>query len=562
MKIKNENRYFSIFLRLLAFSRRYKFWIIISVLSALGCAACDLYSVNMIKRLIDKFSTGEGDSFTEIAANMSAIIAVGAAAKYFIKYSTGKFSSGIVYDIRKVSINKIGAIKISEIDKKHSGNLTSELSNNLSAIENFLSNNFTDYIYIPITAGAALIFLSLLNWKLLLISFTCTPIALYIANVLSRPLGRFSEQYYEYIGKSNCIAVDSIKGISVIKLFNLAGVMSGKFKNSLEQAYSQGIKVEMRNEAILPLFIVTYELPYILCAIFGGYLTVMGEIQAGSLIAFIQLLRLLIGPSTQLPNMINNYRNTMGAAKGVFSILDTQVEQLKDSSSCIKKNEPIIEFENVSFSYDGTKDILHNVSFKLYKGEKLAITGESGCGKSTIINLICGFYAPSSGCIKFYGRDIKDLNIKLVREQLSLVSQDSFLFPGTIEDNIKYGNLTAGKEKIIWAAKLANIHDSILQKEKGYGTSVMEAGNSLSGGEKQRISIARAILKDAPVLLLDEPTAALDYECEALIYSGLQEAAKDKAMLMITHRLSSIRNIDKIIVLKDGQLKEQEMGCV
>lgn len=558
VKSENKNNYFDVFLSILSFSDKYRLWIILSVLSALACAACDIYSVNLIKQLVDKVSIGRGDNFINTVTIMVAVILIGFASKYFVKYSSGKLGTGIIYDIRNTALNKIRDIEISEIDKSHSGDLVSKLSSNLSTVENFLTNNLTDYIYIPLTVSAAFIYLSFINWKLLLISFASTPIALYLTSILSSPVGKFSEKYYELAGKSNCVALDAIKGISILKAFNLKDVLHKKYKAALEQAYKQGIKAEIRNEALLPIVIITYEVPYILCAIFGGYMAVNGQLRPGSLIAFIQLLRLLIGPSTQLPNMISNYRNTMGAAKGIFYILDAPTERKNGNKGFLKDDEPVIEFHNVSFGYNGTGNVLHNISFKLYKGEKIAIVGASGCGKSTIINLICGFYTPTAGCIKLYGSDMNDLSIEFIREQLSLVPQESLLLPGTIEDNIKYGKLSAGEDKIIEAAKSANIHGSIMEMTEGYSTRIAEYGSTLSGGQKQRISIARAILKDTQIFLLDEPTSALDYHSEMLVSNAIEEIEEDKSMIIITHRLSSIKNVDRILVLNEGTLKLQE----
>lgn len=558
MKSKNDNSSWGTFLKILSFSGKSRSWIVLSVLGAIILSVCDAYSVNLLKLLVDKFTFENGNGFINIIIAMVGVIFVSIIFKYLIKYSSGKLGTNIIIDIRNEAINKIGNIKITEIDKNHSGDLVSKLSNNLTTIESFLSNELTNYIYIPLILLIAFIFLAFINWKLLLISFIPTPIALYLSRTLSKPIGKYSEKYYEQLGKVNCVASDAIKGIKILKAFNLRDVLYKKYKDILEQALKQGMKIETRNEALLPIIIITYELPLIFCAIFGGYMSVRGLIHPGGLIAFIQLLRLIIGPSTMLPNMISSYRNTMGAAKGLFSILEAPMELQNDNSSLPlqSKQDEVIEFENVSFSYNGTENVLHNISFKLSKGEKIAIVGPSGSGKSTIINLICGFYSPTSGSIKFYGNDIKDLSMKYIREHLSLVPQDNYLLPGTIEENIHYGKMTAEKDKVIKAAKIANIHDAIMEMPDEYNTKIVEGGSTLSGGQKQRISIARAVLKDAHIFLLDEPTSALDYQSEMIVKDALECVLKDKTTIMIAHRLSTIRDVDRIIVLSNGRIVE------
>jgi ABC-type multidrug transport system fused ATPase/permease subunit len=301
---------------------------------------------------------------------------------------------------------------------------------------------------------------------------------------------------------------------------------------------------------------MVYEFPYVVCATYGGYLAFNGRISAGSLIAFMLLQRFIVNPTSQLPNLIMNIRSSLGAGKRLLQLYTLQTEETSGEEYKQKDSDTAIDFHKVSFHYASGNEAIKNLSFKVKRGSNTAIVGASGCGKSTIMNLICGFYKLNDGEIEIYGKNIKHWKLSSLREEIALVSQDTYLYPDSIEENIKFGKPFSTREEVIRAAKAADAHSFIMELCNGYDTQVGERGVKLSGGQRQRLGIARAILKGAPILLLDEPTSALDYESELLIQQVLEEVSRDKTIITIAHRLSTIKKADRILVMDKGTIKE------
>jgi ABC-type multidrug transport system fused ATPase/permease subunit len=292
--------------------------------------------------------------------------------------------------------------------------------------------------------------------------------------------------------------------------------------------------------------------------LYGGYLAINGGITTGELFAFVFLVQYLIEPLTEIPQMFSQVRVATAAHERIRDVLDLPEERVKglpvqDPSS----HDVVIECKDISFQYSEVSPVLQSVSFRVLRNQTIAIVGSSGAGKSTIFQLLCGHHQPQDGAIYFCGEDMQKLNLEEVRSRISIVSQDTFLFPDTIFENISYGNPDAAMEDIVSAAKAAFIHDFIMTLPDGYQTMIGERGIRLSGGQKQRVSIARAFLKKAPVLLFDEATSALDTESETSIQRNLSDIAGQCTMLVIAHRLSTIINADEIIVLHEGRIVER-----
>lgn len=297
--------------------------------------------------------------------------------------------------------------------------------------------------------------------------------------------------------------------------------------------------------------------PFLLSFGFGGYWVLKGQLTPGELIAFINLLNPLAGPVSQLPRLLGNFRAQMEAANRVMEIIELEPERQGGEYSEGKDSDISIAFNNVKFAYkeDG-EEVLKGVNFDIKKGEQVAVVGMSGAGKSTLIKLLQGGYEDYEGNITVLGHEISEWDLNAMREHMSLVSQDTYLFPGTLEENLSYGNLDSDDEEVVSAAKAANAHDFITELRDGYGTNAGEFGDRLSGGQKQRISIARAMLKKSPILLLDEATSALDTHSEFKVQKALDQLMAGKTALVIAHRLSTIKNVDRIIVMEEGQIAE------
>ena len=348
-----------------------------------------------------------------------------------------------------------------------------------------------------------------------------------------------------------------IHGIQTIKANNAQEFIAKRYQDKLHVAFKTGMECErLRVLNYSSIINIIRILPYVMCIVYGGKMVFDKKIQISVIVAYTQLLDYTINPSIMLSQLITNMRSAVGSIARVLEVMDLPLEDSFAQEHIDLKQKPV-EFSNVSFSYGNDKTIIHNLSFSLNQNSNLTFVGSSGCGKSTIIKLICKFYTADSGTIKIFGKDIKNLDVKELREKIAMVSQDSYLFADTIANNIAYGKENVTKQEIIEAAKKAGAHEFITLLPEGYETNVGELGGKLSGGQKQRISIARAFIKDAPILLLDEPTSALDYHVESMLQEVLDTLACGKSVIKITHNLNTINDNDMIFVVEEGKIVQE-----
>lgn len=542
--------------RLFLVVKPYKNWLILSAICAAATGACDVVSVSLITKLIDSILSASSSMIFEIILLILAIVLVGLVASYLMPYSSGRVGSYAIRDLRNKTVQHLDNVEVSIKDKMSTGDTTSRLNNDISMVERFIGN-LSDYIYTPLIVLLTFVYLLTIQWKLVILSSLSVPIALIISNKLSKPMGKYNEEYYKYLGETNSLMQDAIVGINVIKAFNLQDIFHAKCSEKLNKSLEvYDNKINVRGALMMPIMFMVYEFPYVICATYGGYLAIYENLSTSGLVAFVLLIGYLVGPTSNLPNLVMNALSAAGASRRLFALLELPIERSDGSEFERGKEEYDIEFENVCFGYEENKEILKNLSFKLKRGSSVALVGHSGAGKSTVMNLICGFYKADRGSIKLYGRNIEDWNLTSLRQQLALVSQDTYLYPDSIENNIRFGKLDSTHKDVVAAAKKANAHDYIMNLSNGYDTEVSERGVKLSGGQKQRISIARAILRETPILLLDEPTSALDSESELLVQQSLEQLTQNKTVLTIAHRLSTIKQVDLILVIDNGTIVE------
>ncbi|WP_055667350.1 ABC transporter ATP-binding protein [Desnuesiella massiliensis] len=540
-----------------SFIKNYRLCFIITIVAAALNALCNVFQAYLIQGMIDGALKGETQSILVFALLIVLLIVVGMISQYAITYSSSKFGSFGIKDMRECLSKHILNTKVSYLEKTHSADLMSRMTSDVNSLEGFMTGDFWMFIYIPLLFLFSFISMLFINWRLLLASFIITPFAAAGMSKLYRPLKEGHKEIHESLGKSNIIVQDAVSGINILKAFNLEGILYDKYKNSQQELIKNTLKVQRYASLVHPFGILMYRLPSIICIFYGGYLAINGVIKPGELVAFLRLLGYVVATTLSFPQKIGALKAIEGIAIRLFEILDYPTEPIGTVCSFDKLKDSVIEFKNVEFFYDKDKKVLENVSFNVNKGHTVALVGSSGSGKSTILNLLCNFYDIKGGHISVYGKNLYEYDLKTIRNEFSLVSQDSYLFPVSVEENIRLGALEATKEEIIAAAKAANAHDFILELPEGYDTLVGERGMKLSGGQKQRIAIARAILKNAPILLLDEPTSALDTQSEALVQQALNNLGRDKTVLVIAHRLSTIKEADEVLVLDNGSIVER-----
>ncbi|WP_066506663.1 ABC transporter ATP-binding protein [Abyssisolibacter fermentans] len=531
---------------------------IIGLICTVFIAVTNIVTSYIIKEFLDAATNKDMMHFKQTLYLGAIVFLIETLLVYFKNKLYGIYTESGITKLRKQMAEKAVCIPISKLEEKHSGDYVSRATNDINKIKTFLSTSVSEMILIPLSAIGALIYLCILNWKLTVISLLLTPVLIIGSSILSAPIGKISKELQEKLGKVNSIVQDVIGGIEISKAYNLEESLGKKHDDVVNDSVASGKRLAKTMSVLQSFSLILGIIPFFTTFIIGGYWAIEGTMTVGSLLAFMDLLNYLTNPVSYFPRLVGELKSNLAAVDRVFEIIDT-VEERKDGSNFdIVKASNMISFNNVAFSYpDNDNTVLNGLSFTVRNGESVALVGPSGGGKSTIINLLLGYYDNYSGKIKVGDKELKQWNLNGLRNCSALVAQDTFLFPETIKENINYGKLDAKSEKIIQATKSANADAFVNEFEKGYETVVGQLGNTLSGGQKQRLSIARAILKDAPILLLDEATSALDTESEALVQEALENFIESKTSLIIAHRLSTIKNVDKILVLKDGIIVEE-----
>lgn len=545
------------FKRIMSFARPGGFWVAIRILGAAAGSAIDIYLAYIVVSAVGLSLAGRRTELVNTIYTLAAVIAAGVFFSFLNRYSSGRISTYCGRDIRRELARCMEKLPVSCVENQHTGELVSRLTSDIALVQGFLHEDLPNLIFQPLRFIGTFAFLFAVNWKLLLFSVVAIPAAMILAGIISNPMSRYAEELQKYLSRMNSMVQDVIGGIFIVKSFNLQDVLFKKYASVVNKALDKSLAAEKRISLMTPVDVLTQIMPFVLCIAYGGYLSVKGDMAPEGLLAFIQLLNYLVEPAGVMPGLISNTRSTLGAANHMFEILDMEAEREGGLDFGTDPHVPPVEFVNAAFSYNGQSDIISGLNLEIGTGRKLALVGSSGSGKSTLLKLICGFYSLTDGHLKLFGHELDEWDLRSARNKISVVTQDTFLFPTTIAENIAYGRPGAPVEEVIRAAKAANAHDFIMQLPKGYNTLAGERGARLSGGQKQRIAIARAILKDAPVLLLDEATSALDTHSEALVREALERFMEGRTVLIVAHRLSTIRNADEILVLDQGRIAER-----
>ncbi len=424
-------------------------------------------------------------------------------------------------------------------------------------VEILLAHVIPDFVVNILTFVGVGILLFSINVKLAFISLVTIPFIIMITLWQSKHLSPIWKQNSMIRGELSGTVQDNFSGIKEIQIFNQQEREEKKIKNLSIKHSKAYLKASFFFETTFPLLAFFTALGSVIVIIFGGFMVSRGEINIGDIVGFSMYLGMFYGPIKSFSRLMEMAGNAVAGCKRVFEVMD-EIPDVKEKVNAKKlprvKGE--VEFKGISFSYNDEIKILKNINLKVNPGETVAFVGATGVGKTTIASLLNRFYDPQNGSILMDGIDIKDVTLKSLRDNISMVLQDTFLFNGTIYENIVYGWKEATKDQVVAASKAANAHNFIENLEDGYDTIIGERGIRLSGGQKQRISIARAILRNSPILILDEATSALDTKTEKEIQAALDEISKDRTTIVIAHRLSTIYNADKIVVLEGAGIKE------
>ena len=477
--------------------------------------------------------------------------------RLFIQYYGHVIGVKMQAQMRNDLFRKLQKLPYTYYDNHETGKIMSRMTNDLMDVSELAHHGPENIFICGIMVIGSFIYLTTINLYLTLIIFACVPVLVFVSLKLRKRMNEAFMESRKSIASINASLESSISGIRVTKAFTNSEKEEEKFENSNQQFVTARKKSYKAMGMFFSSTSFVTDVFNIIVMVAGGIFLMYESIDAGDYISFILSINLFIGPVNTLIGFIEQLQNGITGFKRFMEIMEEEEEYESETASELEVKEGHIRINNVTFRYNDTKEVLHDVSLDIKAGKKLALVGPSGGGKTTICHLIPNFYKLSEGSISIDGQDIKDVTLESLRRNIGIVQQDVFLFNGSMKENILYGRLDATDEEIVEAAKRANIHDYIMTLPEGYDTQIGERGVKLSGGQKQRLSIARVFLKNPAILILDEATSALDNTTEILIQSALDELCKGRTTLVVAHRLSTIKNADEIVVIAKGTIKEQ-----
>lgn len=548
----------TLYLRILSYIKPYMHRLIFAMFCTIMAAAGNLYIPWIIKDMIDEvLADKNGTMLNWIAASIIAIFIVRGLFWYGQNYLMSYVGQSVIIDIRAAVFKKIQRLSVSFYDKNKTGTIMSYVTNDVNALQSAMVENTIEMItegFILIGSVVAMIYL---DWRLTLFTVCTFPVVLWFMEFFGKKIRKTGGRIQECTADITSVLQESVASARVIKSFVREDYEVDRFDVENKANFRANMKNAQLMATLTPVVELVAAIGVTMIIWYGGNNVINGTITAGSLVAFLTYAVNISNPIKRLTRVIGNIQKALAAAQRVFMIIDMP-EEIAESRDAKQLPEVIgkVEFQNVSFAYNDKGNVITDLSFSVKPGEVIAIVGPSGAGKSTIANLLPRFYDVNKGDIKIDGHSVREVTLDSLREQVGIVPQETMLFNGSVYNNILYGRLDATKEEIEAAAKAANAHDFIMQLTDGYETKLGDRGVNLSGGQRQRIAIARAILKNPRILILDEATSALDTESERVVQEALDRLMVGRTSFVIAHRLSTVKNADKILVLEKGNLVE------
>ena len=499
---------------------------------------------------------------TRLLALLSAILIASNVLSNLFRYlgsmTVETMRTRTLQRMRNEMFDRTMAMNVGYFSDQRKGDLMSKITSDVMVVQFCITNTLQVMFREPFLIFGYVAMMVNISWQLTLFSILYLPVVALIIGSIVKRLRHPAKKGQEHMGEMVSVMEESLSGVKAIKSYNAFDYISRKFRAINASMSNILLSMARKQQMASPMseFLGITAISVVL--VFGGSLVMKGLMTASGFVAYIAAFSQLTRPLRSFIDQFANINQGIAAGERIFSIIDTE-SAVQDKADAVELDEfkDKIEFKNISFSYDSTREILHDLSFTVHKGETVALVGPSGGGKSTLSELIPRFYDPSQGQILIDGKPLGDYTQRSLREKMGIVSQDTILFNDTIRANIAMGREDITDEQIVAAAKVANAHDFILQTEAGYETNVGDRGMKLSGGQRQRLSIARAVLRNPEILILDEATSALDTESEKLVQEALTTLLEGRTSVVIAHRLSTIHNADRIIVIDSGRIAEQ-----
>ncbi|MCJ8012177.1 ABC transporter ATP-binding protein/permease [Paenibacillus sp. KQZ6P-2] len=545
--------------RMLSYAKPYKMQMLAAVIMLIFTTLVELIPPFLTKMMVDDVLTpmNMGSTLLWIVIGLAAtslMITLMQTVRGMIGVWIG---SKIMGDLRHDVYQSLMKLSLSFFDRRQSSQFIGRVNNDSEAMRQFMTDGVVWVTGEALRVIVIFVIMFNLDWKLTLLAMLPMPFMIVLSSVLWPMIGRRWYQQWRSIFRLNALVGDSLQGIRVVKAFGQENTEMSRYSVANKDLVRNNIRIEGLWQGIFPVFALVAGVGTLLTWYYGGSKVLGGEISTGTLIAMVTYLGMLLGPLQWVSQMINWASHALSAADRVFEIMDTPSD-VPDTANPTElgRVKGDVEFKQVTYGYEKHHPVLKNVNLKVAAGEMIGLVGHSGAGKSTFINMICRFYDSDEGTITIDGTDIRNISQRDLRKQIGVVLQETFLFDGTIAENIAYSKPDATKLEIMRAAKIANAHDFIVQLPDGYDTRVGERGHKLSGGEKQRVAIARAIIHDPRILILDEATASVDTVTERQIQEAISRLVKGRTTFAIAHRLSTLRNADRLVVLERGKIIE------
>lgn len=546
------------YLRLLNYIKPYTKTIITAVFCIIVAAASNLYVPWIIKDMIDKvLAEKDMEMLNYISIGIVVVFLIRGIFYFAQSYLVSYVGQRVVIDIRGELYRKFQRLPLAYYDNHRTGELMSYISNDVAALQNAMVDKLIELITESSIFVGSLVMMFYLDWKLSLLTFAVVPMVGQAMKIFGRKLKRAGTMIQERLADMTAFLQESLAAVRVVKSF----VREQHEIDRYDRENERNFEAAMVNIRLMSMLTPTVEflaaLAVTVIVWFGGYEVVEGRITAGALVAFLTYAVNLANPVKRISRVFGTLQQAMAAADRVFSLMDMPEDIVdKPGAKPLPKVTGSVKVENVSFSYGEDAPALRNISFEAKPGQMVAFVGPSGAGKSTIANLLPRFYDVTEGSIMVEGLDVRDVTLSSLREQIGIVPQETMLFSGSVWENIRYGRLDATDEEVVEAARAANADEFIRQLPEGYDTKLGERGVNISGGQRQRLAIARAILKDPQILILDEATSALDTESEKVVQAALDRLMVGRTSFVIAHRLSTVFGADRILVIDHGEIVE------
>ncbi|MDU4890441.1 MAG: ABC transporter ATP-binding protein [Clostridium sp.] len=489
---------------------------------------------------------------------LGIVYTINAAATYGASYLLTNGIQNAIRDLRNAVQDKIRRLPVSYFDGNSYGDVLSRITNDIDTISNALQQSFSQIIISILSISFALIMMFTINVKMALVAVLIIPGSLIVSKIIVNKSQRLFEAQQNALGKLNGAVQEMYTGFNEIKLYGKQEDSIEDFKRINEELCINGFKAQFISSTMSPLISLLSYLGIAVIGVMGGITAIAGKITVGNLQAFIRYIWQINQPLSQVTQLSSAIQSAFAAVERVFEFLDEE-EELKDKEASIKLENPKgnVSFEHVKFGYNADKPLIKDLNAEIKSGQMVAIVGPTGAGKTTLINLLMRFYEIQGGAIKIDGVDTRDMKREDLRSMFGMVLQDTWLFNGTIYENIEYGRFGASREEIIEAAKIANVHHFIKTLPDGYNMFLNEEASNISQGEKQLLTIARAIISNPSILILDEATSSVDTRLELMLQKAMQNIMKGRTSFVIAHRLSTIKSADLILVVNDGSIIEQ-----